>query len=63
MKEARADPSEYEREAARTLREPRDDDEMEDDQENVHEENSKGLFGKGSSGGELQPPSEATRRP
>ncbi|KAG2312275.1 hypothetical protein Bca52824_023832 [Brassica carinata] len=62
LKEARADPSEDEREAARTPREPRDDDEMEEDRENVHEENFKGLSGKGSSGGELQPPSEATRQ-
>lgn len=62
MKEARADLSEDEREAARTPREPRDDDEMEDNREDIHVENSKGLPGKGSSGGELQPPSEATRQ-
>ncbi|KAL0900493.1 hypothetical protein Bca101_084454 [Brassica carinata] len=61
LKEVRADPSEDEREAARTPREPRDDDEMEDNREEIHVENSKGLSGKGSSGGELHPPSEATR--
>ncbi|KAL0715770.1 hypothetical protein Bca4012_065092 [Brassica carinata] len=43
-------------------REPRDDDEMEDNREDIHVENSKGLSGKGSSGGELRPPSEATRQ-
>ncbi|KAG2307142.1 hypothetical protein Bca52824_026890 [Brassica carinata] len=62
LKEVRADPSEDEREAARMPREPRDDDEMEDNREDIHVENSKGLSGKGSSGGELRPPSEATRQ-
>lgn len=63
-KEVRADPplDGDERKAARMPLEPRDDEEMGDDREDTRIENSTGLPGEGSLGGEPRESGETTRQ-